>query len=67
MATNQEAWVSAKDIGLRLSLNTDTVQLYARQWRIPFMRISPRVIRFQVSSVMAALERSQQVTVDDGP
>ncbi len=62
-----EAWVTAEEIGAKLSLDADTILLWARLGRLPFIRLSAKVIRFRFSAVAAALEARQQAatTVTD--
>ena len=55
----ETTYSTADEIGARLRLNADTVLAWARQGRIPFVRLSPKVVRFRLADVVAALEAHQ--------
>jgi excisionase family DNA binding protein len=52
---------TAEEVGAHLRLNADTVLGWARQGRIPFVRLSRKIVRFKLADVVAALEASQNV------
>ena len=47
--------LTAEELAERLSLRPSTVKLWARQGFIPAIRITPKVLRFQLADVEEAL------------
>ena len=48
--------LTAEELGARIRLKPDTIVSWARQGRIPSLRLSRKVIRFRLTDVVAALE-----------
>ncbi len=51
--------VTAGEMADRLRVRPLTLQKWARDGRIPAVRITPKVIRFDPEAVIAALEKRQ--------
>ena len=49
--------VTAEEVAERLRLRPDTVRRWTREGRIPSIRLSAKVIRFDLDDVEAALRR----------
>jgi len=49
--------LTAEEVARRLSLRPSTVRRWAREGRIPAVRPTARVIRFDIAAVLAALRR----------
>lgn len=45
------------ELAARLKLTTRTVQSYVDQRKIPFLRLSPRCLRFRLVDVLAKFEQ----------
>jgi excisionase family DNA binding protein len=58
-ANDQDDYLTAEEIGVRLRLKADTIVGWARRGRIPVIRLSKHVIRFRLNDVLAALAASQ--------
>jgi excisionase family DNA binding protein len=58
MGTNQDDCMTAGELAERLRVKTSTVLDWQRAGRIPSIRITPKVLRFNLGDVMAALKRS---------
>jgi len=54
-----------RELAAALRLTADTVRRLARENRIPAIRLSPKVIRFDPAAVAAALARTTTRGVDD--
>jgi DNA-binding transcriptional MerR regulator len=52
----QKEILTAKDLAERLQLKPETIRLWARRGLIPSLRPTPKVLRFQLESVLAAIE-----------
>jgi excisionase family DNA binding protein len=52
-ASNQ--WVTAKELAIRLRVTPDTVKTWSREGRIPSVRVSAKVLRFNLAEVVAAI------------
>jgi excisionase family DNA binding protein len=48
-------WVTAKELAHRMRVTPDTIKAWSREGRIPSVRVSARVLRFNVAEVMAAI------------
>jgi len=48
--------LTANELAARLRVRPRTVQLWARRGRIPVVRFSPKVIRYDLATVLSALE-----------
>ena len=48
-------YLTAEELALKLRLAPDTVREMARRGKIPAIRISPKVIRFDIAAVDQAL------------
>ncbi len=53
---DQTALLTAVELATKIGVRPDTVKLWARKGMIPAIRISPKVIRFDLSAVLAALQ-----------
>lgn len=51
----EHEFVTASEVADYLRIDEQTVRLWARQGRIPAVRLSPKAIRFRLPDVMAAL------------
>jgi len=52
--------LSAKAVADRLGLTKNTVLEYAQLGRIPAIRVSPRIVRFDWEEVVKALKRRKK-------
>jgi excisionase family DNA binding protein len=52
---NEPELLTADQLADRLRIRPRTVQKWARRGRIPTVRLSPKVVRFRWSTVLAAL------------
>jgi excisionase family DNA binding protein len=59
MSTHQEDCLTATELAERLRVKPSTVLDWQRSGRIPSIRITPKVLRFNLADVMAALRRLQ--------
>jgi len=50
-----EELLNAHEVGSRLGVSAVTVRIWARQGRIPSIRISAKVVRFAWDEVLAAI------------
>ena len=50
--------VTAEELAEQLSLKPKTIHDWARQGKIPSLRISPKVIRFEMEAVLAVIKRT---------
>jgi excisionase family DNA binding protein len=63
----QGDYLTAEEVGARLRLKANTVVAWARRGRIPFLRLSRKIIRFKLADVVAALEDARNsVTPEHG-
>ena len=58
--------LTARELARWLKLSPDTVKQMARNGRIPSIRISPKVIRFELAAVKAALKTQFQANWEKG-
>ena len=49
--------ITSVDLARRLRLSPDTILRWAREGKIPSIRISPKVLRFDADDVAASLKR----------
>jgi excisionase family DNA binding protein len=56
ISNDRNDYVTAEELGAYLRLKPNTVVAWARQGRIPFQRLSRKIIRFRLADVVAALE-----------
>jgi excisionase family DNA binding protein len=56
---NQDVLLTARELGERLAVSPSTVIQWAKAGRIPEVRPSPRIRRFDYADVMAALKRQR--------
>lgn len=49
--------LTAEELAGRLKIRPDTVKTWARQGRIPAMRLSPKVLRFDFDDVRESLSK----------
>jgi excisionase family DNA binding protein len=56
-------YLTAEELALKLRLAPDTVREMARRGKIPAIRISPKVIRFDIAAVDQALRAVDPSTV----
>jgi len=52
--------LTAKQLAQRLQIKTETVRLWARKGWIPSLRPSAKVLRFDLDSVLAAINSSRK-------
>jgi excisionase family DNA binding protein len=52
--------LTADELAARLRVKPDTIKQWARRGHIPTVRFSPKVVRFNLSAVLAAIERQNQ-------
>ncbi len=55
--TMEKEIVTAKELAERLNLKPETIRIWARQGLIPSLRPTPKVLRFEMRSVMAAIKK----------
>ena len=58
--------LTAAEVGKRIKVRPETVLAWSRKGRIPTLRISPKVVRFRLADVLAALEGRQEATGQRG-
>jgi len=63
-ADERDGYVSAGVVAQHLGLRPNTVIQWARVGRIPCLKMSPRVIRFRLPAVVAALRADQAIPAD---
>lgn len=56
--------LTALELAVRLRVSPDTVRAWARRGAIPSLRPSPKVIRFDLDAVLAALSPAPAKGVD---
>jgi excisionase family DNA binding protein len=59
-ADKREEFLTARQLAELLQVSESTVRRLAREGRIPSVRLSARLLRFHLASVMSALDGSQQ-------
>lgn len=47
--------LTARELAKRLRVSTETIRTWARRGRIPTVRLSPKVIRYNCEAVLSAL------------
>jgi len=58
----REEFLTARQLAGLLQVSESTVRRLAREGRIPSIRLTPRLMRFHLSSVMSALDGTQTKT-----
>jgi excisionase family DNA binding protein len=58
----REEFLTARQLAKILQVSESTVRRLAREGRIPSIRLSSRLLRFHLQSVMNALDGTQQKT-----
>jgi excisionase family DNA binding protein len=58
MGTHPDSCLTAAELAQRLRVTSTTVLRWHRAGKIPAVKISAKVLRFDVAEVMAALRRS---------
>lgn len=61
----QTELLTATELAGRLRVQVDTVRRWAREGRIPCLRPSPKVVRFELGQVVAAIRADQGVPGED--
>ena len=56
----REEFLTARQLAGLLQVSESTVRRLAREGRIPSVRLTPRLMRFHLASVMSALDGTQQ-------
>lgn len=52
--------ITAQELAERLKLTPETVKLWAREGKIPVIRITPKTVRFDPVAVLAALSQREK-------
>jgi predicted site-specific integrase-resolvase len=55
-ANETSAYMTAEELGVRLRLKATTIAAWSRQGKIPVHRLAPKVLRYRIEEVLAALE-----------
>ncbi|HZH90109.1 MAG TPA: helix-turn-helix domain-containing protein [Pyrinomonadaceae bacterium] len=58
----REEFLTARQLAVLLQVSESTVRRLAREGRIPSIRLTPRLLRFHLSSVLSALDGAQTKT-----
>jgi excisionase family DNA binding protein len=58
--------LTTKGLACRLQVRPDTIRRWVRLRRIPVLRVSPKVMRFDLAEVVRALQERGRGT-EDGP
>ena len=58
--------INAHDLARRLGVKTNTVHVWAKDGRIPCMRVGQKTIRFDADAVLAALAANGRRRVEGG-
>jgi excisionase family DNA binding protein len=58
----REEFLTARQLAGLLQVSESTVRRLAREGRIPSIRLTPRLMRFHLSSVLGALDGTQTKT-----
>jgi excisionase family DNA binding protein len=58
----REEFLTARQLAGLLQVSESTVRRLAREGRIPSIRLTPRLMRFHLSSVLSALDGAQTKT-----
>jgi excisionase family DNA binding protein len=58
----REEFLTARQLAARLQVSESTVRRLAREGRIPSLRLTPRLIRFNLKAVYKALDGTQRRT-----
>ncbi len=53
--------LTANEIATRLKVKPETVKVWAREGRIPTLRLSHKVLRFDLAAVVDALKKNQEL------
>ena len=59
----REEFLTARQLAELLQVSESTVRRLAREGRIPSIRLTPRLLRFHLSSVMHALDGSTHTKI----
>ena len=54
-------FLTADEIAKRLKVKPETVKVWAREGRIPTLRLSHKVLRFDLVAVVEALKKNQEL------
>ena len=57
--------LTTRDLARRLQVTPETVRSWARRGLIPTLRVTPKVVRYNLAAVLAALAKRQEGAVDD--
>jgi excisionase family DNA binding protein len=57
MATHPDSCLTAAELGQRLRVTADTVLRWHRAGKIPAVRITAKILRFDLAEVLAVLRR----------
>ena len=59
--------LTAAEMAARLRIKPTTLQEWAREGRVPCIRITPKVIRFDAEAVILSLSAQKPAAVGDKP
>jgi excisionase family DNA binding protein len=59
-------WMTAQELAKRLRVTPDTIRAWGRLGRIPVLRLSPKVVRYNPQAVFAALVNGSTKGVTHG-
>lgn len=57
-SNNENELLTKEELAAKLKLTPRTIQSYVDSRRIPFLRLSPRCLRFKLCDVIAAFEKA---------
>jgi excisionase family DNA binding protein len=63
---HEAEWMTAQELATRLRVTPETVRAWGRLGRIPALRLSPKVVRYNARAVFAALASGQSKGVSHG-
>jgi len=61
-----QEWLTAEELARRLKVGPETVRTWAREKRIPAIRISPKVLRFDLEAVARSFGKASGDETGEG-